>query len=55
MKQLFVCDNSVILNSVMVDELFKVNFSQEGSNHYILELKTHTYWRDFVQDLEGNK
>ncbi|XP_063436086.1 G2/M phase-specific E3 ubiquitin-protein ligase-like [Mytilus trossulus] len=51
-KQLFVCDNSVILNSVMVDELFKVNFSQEGSNHYILELKTHTYWRDFVQDLE---
>lgn len=53
MKQLFVCEESVVLNAVMVDELFKVNCAEEGSNRHRLELGTQTYWRDFLQDLEG--
>lgn len=53
MKQLFVCEESIVLNALVVDELFRVNFTEEGSNRHRLELRTHLYWRDFLQDLEG--
>ena len=52
MKPLFThCDHK--LDSVHVDSLFRVIFSEEGSNRRRGELRTQVHWRDFLQDLEG--
>jgi hypothetical protein len=53
MKSAFVYSKTE-LDATIIEETFNIlSWSERGSNRYALETRTQTYWRDFLQDLEG--
>lgn len=43
-----------MLDATCVEEIFSVrSWSERGSNKHAAEVRTQTYWRDFLQDMEG--
>lgn len=52
MGGLFV-HKSDLVDAVEMDNMFVVEFSEEGSNKYINELRIQTYWRDYLLEIEG--
>ena len=53
MREAFVWA-SIAVSATMVEDLFAVQWSPRGSNRHQLELATQTFFRDFLQDAEGN-
>ena len=53
MREAFIYGREQV-DATCVDALFKVEtWSSPGSNRHADEKRTHGYWRDFLQDLEG--
>lgn len=53
MRGLFVHKSDLVVDAVEMDNMFVVEFSEEGSNKYINELRIQTYWRDYLLEIEG--
>ncbi|XP_063762683.1 G2/M phase-specific E3 ubiquitin-protein ligase-like [Eleginops maclovinus] len=49
-----LCYNPPTLTADSLDCLFTINWSEDGSNSRIGENKTVAFWRDFLQDVEGD-
>lgn len=43
-----------MLTADQVDDLFNIHLSPEGSNRRAAEETVVTFWRDYLQDAEGN-
>ncbi|XP_065924997.1 G2/M phase-specific E3 ubiquitin-protein ligase isoform X3 [Magallana gigas] len=52
MRGLFVHKSDLVVDAVEMDNMFVVEFSEEGSNKYINELRIQTYWRDYLLEIE---
>lgn len=53
MRGLFVHKSDLVVDAMEMDNMFVVEFSEEGSNRYINELRIQTYWRDYLLEIEG--
>lgn len=52
MRGLFVHKSDLVVDAVEMDNMFVIEFSEEGSNKYINELRIQTYWRDYLLEIE---
>lgn len=53
MQHAFLYTESILDCSIVESTFLFGEWSAQGTNRYLLEKSTHTYWRDFLQDLEG--
>ena len=52
MSDVFVFrDTSISLDAML--NLYKIDWSEKGSNSYKQETRTITYWMDFVEEMTG--
>ena len=50
-REAWIYQESTLTSSIM-NGLFRIKWSPQGSNHYKLEKKTVSYWLDFLEDIE---
>lgn len=48
------CYKKINLTYQLVDDLFEIHSSLEGSNQRLSENRLVAYWRDYLLDCEGN-
>lgn len=53
MRGFFVYKSDFVVDVVEMDNMFVVEFFEEGSNKYINELRIQIYWRDYLFEIEG--
>ena len=55
MREFFVykSESETLLDSIEMDNMFNIIFSDKSSNKYINELRTQTFWRDYLGEIEG--
>lgn len=53
MRGFFVYKSDFVVDVVEMDNMFVVEFFEEGSNRYINELRIQIYWRDYLFEIEG--
>lgn len=53
-KELFCFEECTKLTAVKMIQLFKINFSLQGTQKYVNENRIISFWRDYLQRCEGN-